>query len=89
MEAFFITATLALIMNVPLGLWRANTRRLSLQWFIALHMAVPPIIALRVALDVAFIYVPALIAAAIMGQVVGNRLGRRIGHKAVEYSLRR
>ena len=89
MEALFITATLSPAMNLPLGFWRANTRRMSLQWFMALHLAVPPIIALRIALDVAFVYVPVLIAIAILGQVACSRLGRRLWHKAIEFSLKR
>ncbi|MFH1560181.1 MAG: hypothetical protein ABID84_02045 [Chloroflexota bacterium] len=47
MEALLLTANLAFAMNVPLGLWRANTKRLSWQWLAAVHMAVPPIMALR------------------------------------------
>ncbi len=86
MEALFLTATLALAMNVPLGLWRANTRRLSLQWFVALHLAVPPIIALRLTLDVAFIYVPLLIAVAILGQMAGGWLVRKASVTSVEPS---
>lgn len=84
MEALFVIANLAFAMNVPLGLWRTRTRRLSWRWIVALHLAVPPIVALRFSLHVSPIYIPILIAAAVLGQMAGGWLGRRAGVKAVE-----
>lgn len=86
MEALFVMANLAFAMNVPLGLWRVRTKRLTWRWIVALHLAVPPIVALRLSLDVSLIYVPVLIVAAVLGQMAGGWLGRRAGIKATEYS---
>ena len=76
MEALLVTATLALVSNIPLGLWRAGTRKLSWQWFMAVHLAVPLIVAMRLGLGVSWTYVPLLIAMAALGQVLGSRLWR-------------
>jgi hypothetical protein len=35
-------------LNIPFGYWRANVRRFSVQWFLAIHIPVPIIIALRI-----------------------------------------
>ena len=85
MEALILTANLAFTLNVPLGLWRANTRKLSWQWFLALHLAVPAVVVLRLTLGVPLIYIPLLIAVAVSGQMVGGVLVRRARLKPVEY----
>lgn len=84
MEALFLTANLAFALNIPLGLWRANTKKLSWQWFLALHLSVPAVVALRLTLRVSLIYVPLLIAVAVLGQMVGIMLVRKVGLKSVE-----
>jgi hypothetical protein len=47
-----IMAIAIFLFNIPFGYWRANVRRLSLQWYFAIHIPVPFIIFVRVALDV-------------------------------------
>ncbi len=71
------TMTLAVVSNLPLGFWRAHTRKFSWQWFLAIHLAVPLVVALRLALALPYFSIPLLIAAAILGQVLGSQLAKR------------
>ena len=71
----------ALMVNVPLGMWRRSMRRFSPAWFLAIHASIPLLIALRLALVDTNWVIPPEIALAIAGQVVGMRLPqlRRVG----------
>ena len=64
------------IINVPFGYWRAGVRRFSPQWFVAVHAAVPMVIALRFALGLPFRWsmFPLFVAAYFGGQFAGSRL---------------
>lgn len=71
----------AVVLNIPFGMWRARTRKLSVAWFAAIHAPIPGIILLRFALDVSWAWVPAGIACAVVGQIAGARVSpwRHIG----------
>jgi len=49
-----LIALLVFILNIPFGYWRANVKRFSRQWFLAIHIPVPFIIALRLLSDIGF-----------------------------------
>ena len=49
-----IIALLVFILNIPFGYWRANVKRFSSQWFLAIHLPVPFIIALRILSGIGF-----------------------------------
>ena len=68
--------TVALAVNVPLGMWRRGVRRFSPAWFLAIHASIPLLIALRLALVGTNWVIPPEIALAVVGQVVGMRLPR-------------
>jgi hypothetical protein len=68
--------TVALAVNVPLGMWRRGMRRFSPAWFLAIHASIPLLIALRLALVGTNWVIPPEIALAVVGQVVGMRLPR-------------
>lgn len=57
--------------NVPCGYWRAHASRFSLQWFLAVHLPIPAIIALRLMSGIGWHWstVPALIGAYFAGQM--------------------
>jgi len=42
-----IIACIVFLLNIPFGYWRANVHRFSTQWFLAIHIPVPFIVALR------------------------------------------
>ena len=65
--------------NLPCGYWRAGVRKFSPQWFLAVHAAVPLVIALRFALGLPFRWkmLPFFVAAYFGGQFAGSRLRLR------------
>ena len=74
---------LVFILNIPFGYWRANVRKFSLQWYLAIHIPVPVIVALRLALHLGWhwsTYVLFILAFA-SGQYVGGKLHIRMASK--------
>jgi len=65
-----------LLFNIPFGYWRFNVRKLSLQWFLAVHLPVPFIILLRFGMDIGFHWITYifLVAAFFMGQLIGGKI---------------
>ncbi len=73
-------AAATLFINIPFGFWREGVRKFSVKWFIAVHAAVPVVIALRImagiewrAATIAF-----LVFCYFLGQSIGARLRRKI-----------
>jgi hypothetical protein len=69
-------ASLVFLLNLPFGYWRANEPKLSRGWFLAIHLPVPFVIALRVfsGLGFQFITFPIMIGAFFGGQLAGGWL---------------
>jgi hypothetical protein len=69
-------ALLVFLLNLPFGYWRASVRKLSPQWFLAVHIPVPVVIALRIysGLGWKLISFPVIVGAFFLGQFVGGRL---------------
>lgn len=72
-------ALFVFVINVPFGWWRQSVRKFSPLWFVAVHAAVPVIIAARLLTGYAWQWsqVPVLVAAYFGGQWAGARLQRR------------
>lgn len=68
-----------LLINLPCGYWRESVRRFSPAWFVAIHLAVPLVVAMRhySGLGYAWYTYPCVIAAYFGGQYIGARLRRR------------
>ncbi len=63
------------LINIFFGYWRANTRRLSRQWLMAIHIPVPIAIILRlVFLGWNWLLLPVFVVAFAVGQVCGGRI---------------
>jgi len=71
-----IIAIIIFLMNVPFGYWRANVRKFSLQWALAIHIPVPFVILLRIYSNLGFAWqtYPVLVGAFFGGQFVGKKL---------------
>jgi hypothetical protein len=69
-----VLAVLAFFCNLPLGRWRAATRKFSWQWFLAVHLSIPLILGLRLEMGVGPWFIPLSIGAAVTGQLVGGRV---------------
>jgi hypothetical protein len=69
-------ALLVLVINLPFGYWRASVRRRSPQWFLAVLIFVPVVVALWIYSGLGFrlISFPVIIGAFCLGQFVGGRL---------------
>lgn len=75
----FIVSLFILLLNIPFGFWRANVRRFSLQWYLAIHIPVPLIILMRVFLELGWhwsTYV-LFILAFTLGQFLGGLVHKR------------
>uniref|UniRef100_A0A0E0R303 Uncharacterized protein n=1 Tax=Oryza rufipogon TaxID=4529 RepID=A0A0E0R303_ORYRU len=71
-----VMALLGMAANVPLGIWREHTEKFSVQWFAAVHAAVPFIGMLRKSVLMPKTAMALTIAASILGQTIGSRAER-------------
>ncbi len=83
MTPLFAYLACAFVFNIPFGIYRARLRKLSVPWFLAIHLPIPFIILARLALDVSPWYIPAGFAVAIAGQVLGARALAPASWKAI------
>lgn len=69
-------ALIIFLINIPFGYWRANTRKFSLQWYLAIHLPVAGIILLRVFADIGWSWGSFLVfvAAFFLGQLSGAKV---------------
>lgn len=69
-----LISAFALLVNIPMGMWRYHLRKFSAKWFIAIHAPVPLVILLRVLLNVSISFIAIFIAFSILGQIAGGKL---------------
>jgi hypothetical protein len=64
------------ILNLPFGYWRANVKKFSLQWALAIHIPVPFVVAIRFYSHIGFeLYTyPILVAAFFTSQFLGAKI---------------
>ena len=77
----FFDIIILFFLNLPFGYWRANTRKFSLQWVLAIHVPVPLLVLLRIVSGIgwALYTYPFLVGAYFSGQYMGSYLHRRYG----------
>jgi hypothetical protein len=70
----WIIAIAVFLLNLPFGFWRARTKKFSASWFLAVHVPVPGVVALRIfsGLGWRFTTFPVLIGAFFAGQFLGG-----------------
>jgi hypothetical protein len=78
-----IIAVVVFLLNIPFGVWRANVRKFSLQWILAIHLPVPVVVFLRIYSGLGWDWYtfPVLIGAFFLGQFCGARLGDMINKR--------
>lgn len=71
----FYAAISVLLLNLPFGYWRANVPKMSLKWFLAIHIPIPFVVLLRFWFDIGFkLYsYPIIIFAFFFGQYLGKK----------------
>lgn len=79
MSVLLPIALAVLVMNLPFGYWRAGVRRFSLPWFLAIHIPVPLVMALRLASGLGFqlATLPLVAGAYFAGQFLGGVIRRK------------
>ncbi|MCF8351986.1 MAG: hypothetical protein K9H15_12520 [Bacteroidales bacterium] len=80
MVKLLLIGLIVYLLDIPFGYWRANVKRLSAQWFLAIHIAVLLVIALRLVSHIGFdwyTYV-VLVTAFFLGQQTGSVIIRRL-----------
>ncbi|MEN8226877.1 MAG: hypothetical protein ABFS38_01890 [Bacteroidota bacterium] len=80
MTKLIIITILVLVLNIPFGYWRANVKQFSTQWFLAIHIPVPFIIALRFLTGIGFSWYTYLflVGGFFLGQKCGSWLKNRV-----------
>ncbi len=77
-----VSETLALILtfiiNLPFGYWRSKTKKLSKQWFLAIHLPVPFVFLLRFTSGAPLYHIPIFVVAFFAGQWFGGRIRKII-----------
>jgi len=76
MIKLLLISLLVLVINIPFGYWRSNVKAYSFHWFLAIHIPVPFIIALRFLSGIGFSWYTYvfLVAAFFIGQKIGSVL---------------
>ena len=74
-------AVVVFLLNIPFGYWRARSPKFTRQWFLAVHLPVPVVIAFRIfaGLGWRLVTFPVLVGAFFFGQVAGGSLQRFFG----------
>jgi hypothetical protein len=72
-----VLSGIVILLNVPFGYWRSHSQKLSVQWFLAVHLPVPLVIALRLVSGVGWhaVTFPLFVGSFLVGQYVGGKLG--------------
>jgi len=82
---------LVFVFNIPFGYWRANVKKFSTQWALAIHIPVPFIVAARIFSNIGFAWYTYvfLVSAFFGGQKFGAYLynKRKLKNKPVSSNL--
>jgi hypothetical protein len=72
----FYTCIATVIINLPFGYLRGGLRKLSLWWFIAIHLPVPLVIIIRSChhLELTWLLAPFLFGSFFLGQFLGLKI---------------
>lgn len=60
-----------MVINLPFGYWRAGVKKFSKEWFLAVHLPVPFVVAARLGFKVSFLFIPVFVFAFFLGQWLG------------------
>ncbi len=73
-----LAAALIVVVNLPFGYWRAGVRKLSLPWFLAVHLPVLLVVGIRLLLGIPFAWwvLPITVGSFALGQWLGARMRR-------------
>jgi len=64
-----------LLVTLPFGFYRAYTRKLSLRWFLAIHLPVPLVFLARFEAHLSYTFIPFTCLTFAAAQLLGSRVG--------------
>ncbi len=67
--ALFVT----FLLNLPFGYWRKATRKMSKEWFLAVHTPVPAVFLVRLFSGASIFHVPLFVISFFFGQFLGGK----------------
>jgi hypothetical protein len=75
-----VVAVGVLVLNIPFGFWRVGVRKFSVPWFLAVHLPIPCIVALRLysGLGWSLASFPFVMGAYVTGQYLGGLLRSKV-----------
>jgi hypothetical protein len=81
--SLWTVALLVFLINLPSGYWRASTKKFSWRWFLAVHLPVALVIALKIFSGMGWklTSLPVLAGAFLLGQFVGGKVRLLISGK--------
>ena len=71
-----VVLVVVLAVTFPFGFWRAYTRKMSLRWFLAIHLPVPLVFLARYESNLSWSFIPFTCLAFAAGQFLGGLAGR-------------
>ncbi len=85
MKTLWLVGLIVFMLNIPFGFWRSKVKTFSRQWFLAVHVPVPLVIALRfiAGLGWRLVTFPVLVGAFFFGQLTGGMV-RRLSSSVVD-----
>lgn len=79
LDKTLLIALTTLIINIPLGYWREGVKKFSVQWFMAVHAAVPLVIIMRLiaGLEWQILTITFFVVCYFLGQFIGAMIKRK------------
>ena len=70
-----LVGIIVFLINLPFGAWRARQKKFSLKWFLAIHLSIPIVYAIRIYAGISWHLstFPVLIGCYFLGQYIGSR----------------
>ncbi len=66
------------VLNIFFGYWRSATKKLTLEWFLSVHLPIPIVYGLRIHYGISIYYIPLFVIAYFLGQYTGGKLRRKL-----------
>jgi hypothetical protein len=78
MNPLLFAGIAVMLLNLPFGFWRSNVPRFSPSWFLAVHLPVPFVIAIRFIAHLGWhpVTFPILVGAFFAGQFLGGKIAK-------------
>jgi hypothetical protein len=84
---FLLVTGFIFLVNLPFGYWRARTEKLSVPWFLAIHLPVGLTVGFRILAGIRFMFggIPFFVGAFFLGQSLGGkiRIRRHLPHRTL------